>query len=116
MKLAKEEQLNYWREHVNQASLHELIVDVRTPLEFEQGHIINAVNIPIFTNEERVLIGTCYKQQGRQPAILLGFELIGGRWATYIRQVESYLEQQGKSSKKVFIHCWRGGMRSASMA
>lgn len=97
-------------------SEHELIVDVRTPLEFEQGHIIRAINIPIFTNEERVLIGTCYKQQGRKPAILLGYELIGSRWAYYIRQVETLLSERNHSTKKVFIHCWRGGMRSASMA
>ena len=65
---------------VKQISLQEFIeksatipvVDVRTQLEFEQGHFPNALNIPIFTNEERVIVGTTYKQQGRQPAILLG--------------------------------------------
>ncbi len=92
-------------------SQHELVIDVRTPLEFEQGHIIGARNIPLFTNEERVLVGTCYKQQGRQAAILLGFELIGGRWANYIRDVETLT-----STKKIFVHCWRGGMRSGAMA
>ena len=60
------------------ASKDALVIDVRTPAEFEQGHIIGATNLPLFTNDERVLVGTCYKQQGRQPAILLGFELIGG--------------------------------------
>jgi len=104
-----------------QASKNELIIDVRTPLEFEQGHIIGAINIPLFTNEERVLIGTCYKQQGRQPAILLGFELVGSRWSEYIRTVESVLHQrfnsdQDDQQRKIFIHCWRGGMRSGSMA
>ncbi len=93
------------------ASANELMVDVRTPAEFEQGHIRHARNLPIFTNEERVLVGTCYKQQGREKAILLGFELIGGRWAQYIRQVAKWIE-----GKKVFVHCWRGGMRSAAMA
>jgi tRNA 2-selenouridine synthase len=92
-------------------SKNELIVDVRTPAEFEQGHIIGAINIPLFTNEERVLVGTCYKQQGRQSAILLGFELIGSRWSHYIKAVEAIAK-----SKKIFVHCWRGGMRSASMA
>ncbi len=69
-----------------------------------------------FINEERVLVGTCYKQQGRQPAILLGFELIGSRWADYIRDVEKTLAIAQKESKKVFVHCWRGGMRSGAMA
>lgn len=107
-----------------ESSRDELIIDVRTPLEFEHGHIIGAANIPLFTNEERVLVGTCYKQQGRQPAILLGFELIGARWAENIRTVETILnarqhtqhDVQHQMNNKVFIHCWRGGMRSGSMA
>jgi len=53
------------------------VFDVRTPLEFEHGHIPNANNLPIFSNEDRVKIGTAYKQIGREEAILLGFELVG---------------------------------------
>lgn len=41
------------------------LADVRTPAEFEQGHIPQAHNLPIFTNEERVQVGTTYKQIGR---------------------------------------------------
>ncbi len=88
-----------------------LVVDVRTPLEFEQSHIPGAVNIPIFSNEERVLVGTTYKQKGRQPAILLGFEITGSKWANFIRQAEVLAPD-----KKILVHCWRGGMRSGSMA
>ncbi|MEO5912450.1 MAG: tRNA 2-selenouridine(34) synthase MnmH [Pelobium sp.] len=88
-----------------------IVVDVRTPLEFQQGHIPGAVNIPIFTNEERVVVGTTYKQQGRQPAILLGFELTGPKWAHFIRQAEELAPD-----KKIMVHCWRGGMRSGAMA
>jgi tRNA 2-selenouridine synthase len=116
-----------------QDSENSLVIDVRTPAEFEQGHIIGASNIPLFTNDERAQVGTCYKQQGRQAAILLGFELIGGRWADYVRKVEDLIGMHGdenketneemidhaepiQKSKKVFVHCWRGGMRSAAMA
>ena len=53
------------------------VADVRTPAEFAQGHICGAYNIPLFTNEERVLVGTTYKQVGREQAILLGFDLTG---------------------------------------
>lgn len=88
-----------------------VVIDVRTPLEFVQGHIPGAVNIPIFTNEERVIVGTTYKQKGRQPAILLGFELTGPKWANFIRQAEELAPD-----KKVLVHCWRGGMRSGAMA
>jgi tRNA 2-selenouridine synthase len=88
-----------------------VVIDVRTPLEFVQGHIPGAVNIPVFTNEERVIVGTTYKQKGRQPAILLGFELTGPKWANFIRQAEELAPD-----KKVLVHCWRGGMRSGAMA
>lgn len=87
------------------------VVDVRTPLEFEQGHFPNASNIPIFTNEERVIVGTTYKQKGKQPAILLGFELTGPKWANFIKEAEKIAPD-----KKIMVHCWRGGMRSGAMA
>jgi tRNA 2-selenouridine synthase len=87
------------------------VFDVRTPLEFAQGHMPNANNLPIFSNEDRVKIGTAYKQIGREEAILLGFELVGSEWANFIREVKSKT-----NSKKILIHCWRGGMRSNAMA
>lgn len=88
-----------------------LVVDVRTPLEFQQGHMPGALNIPIFTNEERVIVGTTYKQQGRQAAILLGFELTGPKWAEFIKEAERIAPD-----KKIMVHCWRGGMRSGALA
>lgn len=88
-----------------------VVVDVRTPLEFEKGHISGAFNIPIFTNEERIIVGTTYKQQGKQPAILLGFELTGPKWAEFIKEAEKLAPD-----KKIMVHCWRGGMRSGAMA
>jgi tRNA 2-selenouridine synthase len=87
------------------------IVDVRTPAEFAHGHIPGAVNIPLFTNEERVIVGTTYKQQGREAAILLGFDLTGTKWSGFVRQA-----LESSPEKKVAVHCWRGGMRSAAMA
>ena len=87
------------------------LVDVRTPAEFIQGHIPGAFNLPLFSNEERVQVGTTYKQVGRQAAILLGFDLTGAKWAGFIRQALQISPQQ-----KVAVHCWRGGMRSGAMA
>jgi len=87
------------------------IVDVRTPAEFEKGHIVGAFNIPLFTNEERVQVGTTYKQQGREQAILLGFDLTGSKWSGFIKQALELSPQ-----KKIALHCWRGGMRSGAMA
>ena len=53
------------------------IVDVRSPGEFEQGHVPGAVNLPLFSNDERAQVGTIYKQQGRQLAVQLGLQLVG---------------------------------------
>ena len=53
------------------------IVDVRTPSEFAQGHWPGAVNIPLFTDEQRHLVGLNYKQEGRLAAIQLGLKLCG---------------------------------------
>ncbi|QNK63097.1 tRNA 2-selenouridine(34) synthase MnmH [Pedobacter sp. PAMC26386] len=87
------------------------LIDVRTPAEFEQGRIPGAFNIPIFTNEERVLVGTTYKQVGREQAILLGFDLTGNKWSDFIKQALEI-----SPGKKICVHCWRGGMRSRAMA
>lgn len=87
------------------------LVDVRTPAEFAQGHVPNAFNIPIFSNEERVKVGTTYKQVGREDAILLGFDLTGSKWSGFIRQALEIAPD-----KKIAVHCWRGGMRSGAMA
>jgi len=87
------------------------VADVRTPAEFTHGHIPGAFNLPLFSNEERVKVGTTYKQQGREAAILLGFDLTGPRWSGFIHQA-----LQIAPHKRIALHCWRGGMRSAAMA
>ena len=87
------------------------VADVRTPAEFIQGHIPGACNLPLFSNEERVQVGTTYKQVGREAAILLGFDLTGSKWSGFIRQALEIAPQ-----KKIAVHCWRGGMRSGAMA
>lgn len=87
------------------------MVDVRTPAEFDHGHIPGAFNLPLFSNEERVKVGTTYKQIGREEAILLGFDLTGSKWSGFIRRALEIAP-----NKKIGVHCWRGGMRSGAMA
>src|SRR6187397_2915698 len=87
------------------------VLDVRTPAEFTHGHIPGAFNLPIFSNEERVQVGTTYKQQGREAAILLGFDLTGPKWSGFIKTALEIAPD-----KKIGVHCWRGGMRSGAMA
>jgi tRNA 2-selenouridine synthase len=88
------------------------IVDVRSPSEFRQGHIPGAISLPLFNDAERAKVGTLYKQVGKEEAILKGLELIGPRMCALVK--EAY-ELTG-NSRKIRVYCWRGGMRSASMA
>ena len=87
------------------------ILDVRTPDEFAKGHMPTADNLPLFNKEERARVGTTYKQQGREAAILLGFDLAGPKWSGLIKQALTLAPE-----KKVAVHCWRGGMRSGAIA
>lgn len=94
-----------------------IIIDVRTPAEFSDGHIPSAINIPIFSNEERAVVGTIYKKQSKEKAIEKGLDFVGIKLADFVRAVRKILQKQGLSSEaKLFLYCWRGGMRSNSMA
>ncbi|MEO1347680.1 MAG: tRNA 2-selenouridine(34) synthase MnmH [Cyanobacteria bacterium J06635_15] len=87
------------------------LLDVRSPSEFTQGHIPGAVSFPLFSDEERAQVGTCYKQQGRDLAVELGFELAGPKQADFLRRAKAIA-----AGNPIRLHCWRGGMRSESMA
>ena len=84
------------------------IVDVRSPAEFTTGHIPGAVNIPLFSNEERAIVGTAYAKSGNQRAVEIGLEIVGPKLSSYVKQARAL-------GKPLIIYCWRGGMRSASM-
>ena len=88
-----------------------LTIDVRSPAEYLKGHIPHAVNLPLFTNEERAVIGTLYKQKGKNEAIEMGLEIVGPKMADFAR----FAKKKGKENK-IYVYCWRGGMRSGSMA
>ncbi|MBE9079272.1 tRNA 2-selenouridine(34) synthase MnmH [Romeria aff. gracilis LEGE 07310] len=87
------------------------ILDVRSPGEYEQGHIPEAISFPLFTNDERAQVGTCYRHQGREAAVELGFELAGPKFAEMIRRGNAIAPD-----RTVRLHCWRGGMRSGAVA
>lgn len=92
-------------------SRYATLFDVRTPAEFAQGHVPGAHNLPLFSNEERAEVGTLYKQQGRAAALLHGLHLVGPKLR---RMVEAAREVT--THRDVLVHCWRGGMRSESVA
>lgn len=87
------------------------ILDVRSPGEFARGHLPGAVSFPLFSDAERAEVGTCYKQEGRDRAIELGLKVVGPKLTEWAIQGKA-LAQEGQ----VRVHCWRGGMRSSSMA
>ncbi len=90
------------------------LLDVRTPAEFRQGHIPGAANLPLFSDGERAEVGTLYKQQGRQAAVLRGLALVGPRMEALATELVAWSERSGGAPLR--LHCWRGGMRSASVA
>ena len=94
------------------------ILDVRSPGEFLHAHIPEAHSLPLFTDEERKIVGTAYKQQNRKTAIKIGLEYFGPKMRNIVEEVERITGQTKSQEDKqtVLVHCWRGGMRSAAIA
>ena len=86
------------------------IIDVRTPAEFSDGHIAGAINIPIFSNEERAFVGTKYKQESRDTAIAKALEYIAEKTDHYLDELQKLVQ-----SNEICVYCWRGGFRSEGM-
>lgn len=119
------------------------VFDVRSPGEYDHAHIPGAYNLPLFTDVERTVVGTAYKQQSRQAAIKIGLDYFGVKMKFIVETVEDIVScfslreeklyktantQQetgngqrattnGKpETRNILVHCWRGGMRSAGIA
>lgn len=86
------------------------VIDVRSPAEYFNAHIPGAINIPLFNNEERAKIGTLYKNEGKDIAVLNGLKIVGPKLYDFAKSAIRL------NSPEILVHCWRGGMRSASMA
>ncbi len=95
-------------------SKNNIILDVRSPAEFLNGHIPGAVNIPLFDDNERGTIGTLYKNSGREEAVLKGLEITGPKLQSLLSKVLELKKEKGCND--IFVHCWRGGLRSNSFA
>jgi tRNA 2-selenouridine synthase len=87
-----------------------LLVDVRTPLEFDEDHIPGAANVPLLSNEERIEIGILYKQSGPLAARKRGLELTAPRFPQIVAEIES-----NACGRPVLVYCWRGGLRSRTV-
>ncbi len=86
-----------------------VFIDTRTPNEFNDDAIPRAVNIPIFSNEERAVVGTIYKQVSREKAIAVGIEFFSQKMPHFMAEINQY------RNTELIIYCWRGGMRSRTV-
>ena len=105
------------------------LLDVRSPGEYKHAHIPGAHNLPLFSDEERKLVGTTYKQKSREEAIKIGLDYFGVKMRKMVEEVEEIVGSwqlavgKGKAAESklptangLLLHCWRGGMRSAAVA
>ena len=102
------------------------VIDVRSPGEYKHAHIPHALNLPLFADEERKIVGTTYKQQSREQAIKAGLDFFGPKMRKIVEEVESIVNNRDllakdagltiKDSILILLYCWRGGMRSAGVA
>ena len=83
-------------------------LDVRSPGEFAKGHIPGAVNVPLFDDEERAVVGTRYKNHGRDSAVQVGMTAVAKKG------LDRFTEAAGHED--VCVYCWRGGLRSGAVA
>ena len=91
------------------------IIDVRSSAEYNHAHIPNAYNVYLFNDKERKEIGTIYKQIGRDEAVLKGLEFIAPRMTNILKSIDE-ITKNYNNSNKILMHCFRGGMRSESVA
>lgn len=105
------------------------VFDVRSPGEYTHAHIPGAHSLPLFTDDERAVVGTAYKQQSRQKAIKAGLDYFGPKMREMVETVEKIIDDRRQMTAKlhptsnyqpstvnILVHCWRGGMRSAGVA
>ena len=93
------------------------VIDVRSPYEYIHAHIPGAINIPLFSDEERAVVGTIYKQESREAAIKTGLDYFGPKMRKIVEKVEMITSNTTHPSEKtILVYCWRGGMRSGGVA
>jgi tRNA 2-selenouridine synthase len=105
-----------------------LLLDVRSPAEYAHAHIPGAVSFPLFTDEERKIVGTAYKQESREKAIKIGLDIFGPKMRGMVEEAEKLsgscrLANGNKeassplpAASSIYIYCWRGGMRSGAVS
>ena len=113
-------------EYFLELSKYHPVIDVRSPAEYNHARIPGAYSLPLFTDEERAVVGTAYKQESREKAIKHGLDFFGPKMKRMVEETESLVqsresgvknsELRTQNSKAVLVYCWRGGMRSGAIA
>ena len=88
-----------------------LLLDARSPKEYKHAHIPGAINVPLLNDEHREKVGITYKKEGRDAAVIKGFDLVGPLFSEIIRIVKAMGPE-----KELLVYCWRGGMRSGILS
>lgn len=110
-----------------QGAKNAVLLDVRSPAEYRHAHIPGAVSLPLFSDEERAVVGTKYKQASRQAAIKVGLDYFGPKMRGMVEAVERLTVERWpltcnetnnpqQTTGNVFVYCWRGGMRSGAVS
>ena len=99
------------------------LIDLRSPGEYYKGHMPNSINIPLFNNEERSIIGTIYKRNGREKAVIKGLEFVEKKIELILNDLFNVMDIYSKKNIKnnpkesiLRLYCARGGMRSRSIS
>jgi tRNA 2-selenouridine synthase len=90
----------------------DVIIDARSEAEFALDHLPGAINCPVLNDEERIIVGTMYKQVSAFEARKLGAALVSRNIA---RHIETLFLDKGRDWTPL-VYCWRGGNRSGSLA
>ena len=88
------------------------VIDVRSPLEFEDDRIPGSINLPVLSNAEREMIGTMYKQKSKFEAKKLGASIVSKNISDHLKD---YLYNKNRDWLPL-VYCWRGGQRSYALA
>ena len=89
-----------------------LIVDVRSPSEYEEDHLPGAVNLPVLSDVQRDRVGTIYHQESTFRARREGAKEICRNAPEIIDEIDRRIERD----RPVLVYCWRGGQRSQSLS
>ena len=87
-----------------------VLLDVRSPGEYRSGHAPSAVSLPLFDDAERAEVGTLYKQESPDAALLRGLDIAGSKMRRLVEEA-----RRAAPDGRVVVQCWRGGQRSASV-